>query len=394
MEHAIAVIVGLLIGAGVALAIAAWLGHRARQQADRLLAETQQQRAAELAALLEQVRTQFAALSREALSANAGDFLKLAETRLTQQAVSGAEQLETKRKLIDAHLETLDKRVGELGQFLQRTEAQRHDAHGQLRSQLEQAGQVTQRLQQSTEHLRQALANPQRRGHWGERIAEDVLRLAGFVEGASYVKQETTVDGSRPDFTFPLPNNQRVNLDVKFPLAAYLRVLDASDDAARATASREFLRDVRTRIREVTTRDYIDPAAGTVDYVLVFIPNEQVYAFIHESDPQLLDDALRQRVVLCSPLTLYAVLAVMRQVAANFRVQQASYEILGLLGEFRKQWDKYVEVMDRLGKRLDDATKAYSELSSTRTRQLERQLDKIEALREARTPETPDAAQP
>jgi DNA recombination protein RmuC len=121
-----------------------------------------------------------------------------------------------------------------------------------------------------------------------------------------------------------------------------------------------------------------------VDYVLVFIPVEQVYGFIHQHDPQLLDDALRQKVVLCSPLTLYAVLAVMRQVAENLRLQRASYEILELFAEFEKQWGKYGEVVDKLGRQLEGALKAYQEMTTTRTRQLERQLDRIQALREAR----------
>ena len=363
-----------------------------RREADlaqRLLDAAQERKAAELSGLLEQVRTQFAALSREALSANTDDFLKLAKSRLDQQATAGGEVLETKKKLIDAQLEAMGKRLGELAQTMQTQESQRRESHGVIRSQLEQAAKVTQQLQTTTDQLRQALANPQRRGQWGERIAEDVLRLAGFIEGVNYDKQSQLADGTRPDFTFPMPNAQHVNMDVKFPIDNYLRVLESEDEAARASFATAFIRDVRTRIREVTTRDYIDPAAGTVDYVLVFIPNEQIYAFVHEQEPGLLDEALRSKVVLCSPLTLYAVLAIMRQVAQNFRLQQASYEILDLLAAFRKQWDKYGDVVDRLGKRLEDALKAYSDLTTTRSRQLERQLDKIDALREARQLEAP-----
>ena len=173
-------------------------------------------------------------------------------------------------------------------------------------------------------------------------------------------------------------------MDVKFPLTNYLKMLDAQDDATRAAFAAQFLRDVRSRIKEVTTRDYINPAAGTVDYCMVFIPNEQIYGFIHEQDGTLLDDALRQKVVLCSPLTLYAILAVIRQAVENFRLEQASMQILNLLAEFKKQWAKYVEGMDRMGKRLEDASTEYQQLVNTRTRQLDRQLDKIEDLRAAR----------
>ena len=135
-------------------------------------------------------------------------------------------------------------------------------------------------------------------------------------------------------------------------MANYLKVLDAGDEEAARAATGQFLRDVRSRVKEVTTRAYISPAEGTVDFVLVFIPNEQMYGFIHEHDPALMDDALERKVVLCSPLSLYAILGVIRQAAESARIEKASQQILTLLAAFRTQWSKYVEVMDRMGKRL------------------------------------------
>jgi len=171
---------------------------------------------------------------------------------------------------------------------------------------------------------------------------------------------------------------------VKFPLDNYLRALEADDADLRKQREAAFLRDVRAQIKTVTGRSYIDPADGTVDCVLVFIPNEQVYHFIHERDASLLDDAVRQKVVLCSPLTLYAVLTVVRQAVDNFRLEQTSNEILTLLGAFRKQWTLYGEVVDKLEKALNGAVKAFDDLKTTRTRQLERQLDRIEDLQQTK----------
>ena len=90
------------------------------------------------------------------------------------------------------------------------------------------------------------MASPTARGQWGERMAEDVLRLAGFVENVNYVKQ-TQLDGAtgRPDFTFPLPKGHELYMDVKFPMAGYLRFLDATTDAERQAHRAAFLRDVR-----------------------------------------------------------------------------------------------------------------------------------------------------
>jgi DNA recombination protein RmuC len=274
-------------------------------------------------------------------------------------------------------------KLATLNNLIQSTEKQRAQAYGALSGQIKDSTQATTQLHETTAQLRSALSNPQRRGQWGERMAEDVLRLAGFVEGINYTKQETVVDGKRPDFTFALPDQRRLHMDVKFPLSNYLKVLDAGDDETRATFTAQFLKDVRMRVKEVTDRTYIDTAGGTLDYVLVFIPNEQVYGFIHEHDSTILDDSLRNKVVLCSPMTLYAILAVVRQSTDQFRLEQNSKQILELLAEFKKQWGKYIDVMDAMGKRLDDAVKEYGKLVGVRTKQLDRQLDKIDDLRAA-----------
>ena len=144
----------------------------------------------------------------------------------------------------------------------------------------------------------------------------------------------------RPDFTFFLPKGLTLNMDVKFPFANYLAWLNATNDAEREKCSRSFLKDVRDRIKEVTSRDYIDPAQNTLDYALLFIPNEQVYSFIHEQEPGMIDDGLLQKVIFCSPVTLYAVLAVIRQAVDNFTLSRLP-KLLALFGAFSKQWKEF-----------------------------------------------------
>ena len=118
-----------------------------------------------------------------------------------------------------------------------------------------------------------------------------------------------------------------------------------------------------------------------MDCVLLFIPNEQLYGFIQEHDGAALDHALGHKIVMCSPLTLFAVLAVVRQAVDSFRLERTTSEILDVLGSFSKQWGGFVDQMDTLGKRIEATAAAFDQLSGTRRRQLERQLDRIEDLR-------------
>jgi DNA recombination protein RmuC len=165
-------------------------------------------------------------------------------------------------------------------------------------------------------------------------------------------------------------------------MAAYLRVLDAGTDAERQAHRAAFLRDVRARVKELAKRDYArESAKASVDYVLLFLPNEQLTGFIHEADPSLIDDAMRQRVVMCSPLTLFAFLGVIRQAYDNFVIEQTSDQILELIGTFGVQWQKYNEQVHKVKTKFDQLDRQFEELVGPRKRQLERPLRELEAVR-------------
>jgi len=365
MEILIGLVVGLLVGLGVVYFVI-----RSRRAAEQ------------------QMKDAFAGLSQQALQANATQFIDRAKEVLSAQTESAKQELESDKKLIDQNLQTMGKRLVELQQFVQRADKDREGSHKALSSQLQTTAQETLRLRQTTEQLAAALASPQHRGQWGERMAEDVLRLAGFIEGVNYFKQKQVETGAtRPDFTFPLPNGLRLNMDVKFPLANYIRYLESKSDADRERYGKAFIGDVKNRVREAATRDYINPEDHTVDYALVFIPNEQVYSSIHELDASAVDQALEQKIVLCSPLTLYAVLAVIRQAAENAAMERQAFEMAALIGAFAKQWQSFKEELERLGSQLDTARRTHERLSGRRVRQLEKPIDKINELRSAREPE-------
>ena len=290
----------------------------------------------------------------------------------------GGGQLDAKRQLIDAQL-------AEIGSKLERVTSAVEGVDTRLTTQLRTFGEQTAALTSTTESLRSVLANSRARGQWGERMAEDILRAIGFVEGVNYRKQAAIADGrARPDFVFSLPGDLRLNMDVKFPFDNYQRFVEAESDAARDAYQKAFLRDVRSRIKEIATREYIDPEGGTVDFVLLFVPNESVYAFICEQDSTLLDYSLGVRVVCCSPHMLFAMLALVDQAGRTLGIRKASEEIVSLMGRFNAEWRRFGDSLEVLGKRLGSSQHAYEELMGPRRRQLERPLDAIDALRKQR----------
>lgn len=336
------------------------------------------------------VREQAVAERDQAIQAALQQAALLQREQLGQGLHAGQRELDAKKELIDSRLDQVGQEVrGELqrlGQLVQQLGQRSSDQLVRVEEGLRAQSEITTALASSTQSLREALANPKARGQWGERMAEDVLRLAGFIEHVNYEKQRA-VQGARalPDYTFKLPKGHVLYMDVKFPLAAYLRYLDAGTDAERSAHRETFLRDVRLRVKELAERDYARAGQGqAVDYVLLFLPNETVSGFVHEHDPGLVEHALSQKVVLCSPLTLFAFLGVIRQAFDNFMVEQTSDEILQLLGTFGTQWGRFTESMEKVKTRLDSVQKEFEHLSGTRRRQLERPLAQIDALRQQR----------
>ena len=246
-------------------------------------------------------------------------------------------------------LDRLERVVSSLGQ-------RSSEQLGQVGALLQMHADATASLASTASGLREALANPKARGQWGERMAEDVLRLAGMVEHVNYRKQ-TAVEGEArgiPDFTFFLPKQHVLHMDVKFPVAAYLRALDAGSEHERVGHREQFLRDVRLRVRELARRDYAGATEGrSVDHVLLFLPNESVAGYVFEHDPAIVDDALRQRVVICTPVTLYAYLGLVRQAFDAFMIESTSDRVLSLLARFDTQWTKYAESLEGVQRRFD-----------------------------------------
>lgn len=302
---------------------------------------------------------------------------------------AGHAELSRERDVFDTKWEPLVARVNEelsgirgLVAELQKDRAAQHEG---LTESLRNAADQQNRLLASTQRLNDILGNPQARGQWGERMADDILRSAGLIEGVNYRKQLTTSAGTRPDFSFDLPDGRLLHMDVKFPLEAYVRYLEAGTPDEETAAVKDFGRAVWHHIRETSRRDAYRESISTVGFVLMFVPNERVYAFIHEHHAQLLDQALSVRVVVCSPFTLFGMVSLVRQAMDTIALERSSQEILDHLAVFTEEWGRYVAKVELAERHLGHLNSAFGELTTTRQRKLERSLERIEDLK-TRTP--------
>lgn len=311
------------------------------------------------------------------------------ETAASLIATMGAQEFGKHAKAIDTRLDTvvgnLATRLGELGTEI-----------GQLRERNAQqyagVAEAVSMLSANTKSLNDILSNSQRRGQWGERLAEDMLRAAGLKLGINYRKQSTNESGSRPDYTFLMPPNRVLLMDVKFPLDKYAEYVHATADGDRKRTQSEFVRAVKSHVDALSRRDYIEKGEEALDYVLMFIPNEGISGFVHDSDPDLIDYALGKKVVLCSPLTLYAFLVVVRQATDSFHTEQAAASIMQQINKFTRQWQMYVDAVDDVRKQFVKMNEQLDLIGTggTRFRMLGVPVRAIEKMRKAQgIPELP-----
>tara|TARA_R110000868_G_scaffold262401_2_gene521048 strand:- start:27075 stop:28343 length:1269 start_codon:yes stop_codon:yes gene_type:complete len=384
METWVSFAAGTVVGLIFGLAVGLLLAKQAKDAVKTMYDERERRAREDMDRMVASMKDSFGALSLEALSKNTEEFLKVAGESLAKHTEANKQEMGGKKELIDQTLKSMKMELGKVNEMVQSLESDRKAKFDVLSKEITKTADETRNLRETTHSLKNALTNSRVRGQWGERMAEDVLRLAGFIEGTNYLKQQTLTEGdrSRPDYTFYLPDNHVVHMDVKFPLENYLNHVNAETELEKEKYKAMFMKDARARIDEATKREYIDKSQGTLDYVLVFIPNEQVYSFLNEHDHDLVDNSLRKKIVLCSPTTLYAVLSVIRQAVDNFHMERKASEILSLLDQFSKQWYKFTEAMDKVGKHIDNSQKAFYDLTTTRQRMLEKPLQKIETLKE------------
>lgn len=284
--------------------------------------------------------------------------------------------LANKQRSIEQLVENIQKDLQQRQQEIRMLEQDRVKKFSELATSLESHRQLTQQLQVTTQQLATVLSNNQTRGGWGERILEDLMRSNGLVEGVHYVKQLSQAGGLRPDVTLLLPNERTVPIDVKFPYAEIQKMTTAESRAAKDQHVRQFVADVKGKINKVA--EYIRPDKETLDYAILFVPNEMIFSFINQNFPDLVDEAISKRVLIVSPFTFLIVARTILESYRNFMIEDKLRDIVGIVGEFRQEWNRFNEEFKKFGRTIDGLRTGYETLTTTRTNQMERKILKIE----------------
>jgi DNA recombination protein RmuC len=313
------------------------------------------------------LRDTFASLSKDALATNAEQFLALAETRLNQTRSEATSDVDARKKAIEELLTPMKTTLDKVERELKESEHRRIESGSQLLERVVSLDVLGQNLRDETRRLTDALKRPGVRGRWGELQLKRVVELAGMLAHCDFVEQETVAgdDGRvRPDVIVRLPGGKHVVIDAKAPLDAYLRALDAPDDASRQKLLADHARQVRVHVGQLAAKDYAAQIQPSPDFVVMFLPGEMFFSAALEQDPSLIEfgaTGSAKRVIPASPTTLIALL---RAVAYGWQQEAVARDAQQIADAGRKLYEavgRLAKHFDNLGTKLRGSIEAYND---------------------------------
>jgi len=368
---AVALLVGWLIGRRRAHALELEL---AAARAELTSAEElTRERALALDMALERLRSGFDSVAGNALRGNSEMFLQLARQMLGQQQELALRNLSDREKSVESMLAPVREALQKTHEQIARIEKERAESFGALRSSLEGValGQVA--LQRETRNLVTALRRPEVRGQWGEMTLRRLVELAGMVEHCDFAEQVHVQDEERslrPDMIVNMPDGRQLVVDVKTPLDAYLSAIEAPTEEERAIAVKRHAQAVVERVKQLSSKAYWSQFERSPDFVVLFIPGDQFLTAAVAEVPSLLEDAIRQDVIIATPSSFIALL---KAVAYGWRqnmLAENAVRIRELAEDLYKRLATFGSHVARIGKSLGQSVEAYNAAVGSLERQV------------------------
>ena len=403
MDLIIGLVVGILLGAVVVYFLISAAHGKTKQQ----LASVEAKYEAELKAaddklkLLEEARDSlkdsFKALSADALSKNNESFIKLAEENLKKHQQSAKDDLEKRQQAITKTVEPVSQTLKAFSDRVNKIEERRIESEGGIKKELQKLSEMHLRLDQSTSSLVQALRAPQVRGQWGEMHLRRTVEMAGMINYCDFEEQSSveTEEGQRqrPDMLIRLPNERRVVVDSKVPIAAYLDALETDSTEVQSERMQAHARHLRTHIKDLSTKAYWSQFENAPEFVVLFVPNEAIFSAALEEDPSLIELGVENKVILATPTTLIALLKAVAYGWQQEAITREAKEIASLGKEIYDRLSVVIGHFVKLGKSIDQSVGNYNKAMNSVDSRLMVTARKFESLESASSEQLPDINQ-
>jgi len=321
------------------------------------------ERESALARVREQLQAAFAELARDSLKSNSEVFLQLARERLAREQQEAAAALKERETAIDSMVQPIRDALARTEAQIQNIERERIDAFATIKSQMEVIASGQNLLSRETRNLVTALRRPDVRGRWGEITLKRLVELSGMSSHVDFTEQQHLLTDSgpiRPDMIVHMPERRDIVVDVKTPLDAYLSAIEAQSDDERGKELKRHAQLVGARVRELASKSYWAQFEHSPDFVVLFLPGDQFLSAALQENPALIDEALRQNVMLATPTSLVALLKAVAYGWKQTALAENAAEIRSLGEDMYKRLAVFGEHLGRLGKSLGASVDAFN----------------------------------
>jgi DNA recombination protein RmuC len=328
--------------------------------------------------LLEEAKTRlteaFRALAADALKSSNEDFLRLAEERFKTLTQAAAGELEARKTAVETLVQPLRQALEVYQQEARALEEKRLREISGVGRQLGEVALAQTALQRETANLVNALRAPQVRGRWGEIALRKTAELAGMTKYCDFDEQASVqAEGGRlrPDMIVHLPGQRDIVVDAKVALNAYLDSLEASTPELREAALVRHAQQVRMHVKRLASKEYWNQFPQAPDFVVLFIPGEVFLAAAAERDPDLLQDALSNQVLIATPTTFIGLLLTAAYGWRQEQIAENAQRISELGRQVHERLSVLVEHFAAVGRALEKSVEAYNKaVGSLETRVL------------------------
>jgi len=279
------------------------------------------------------------------------------ETKASQLKTTAKEELGGVVGPLKDELSKLDKHVRDL-------EARREGAYSSIGTQLDGLQKLQASLKEQTTTLAQALKAPTVRGRWGEIHLRRLVELCGLEKHVDFSEQEGN-QSSRPDMIVRLPERGIVPVDAKVPLDAFLKAMESDSEDARKVLLAQHAQAFRARMRELSQRSYWDQFETMPEVVVMFVPVEASVSAAFLADRDLFEDAFQNKVLITSPISLFALL---KAVAFGWQQQQVTDNAEKIATQGKSVYDRlmtFAAHFSGIGKSLEASVKKYNDAAGS-----------------------------
>lgn len=345
-----------------------------------------------------QLEQSFKVLASETLQTQSESFLRLAEERLDKKTVEAKGSFNEKVIEITKILNPVKESIQKLELGIDKVEKNRHEQFGRISEQLIIVAQTSEKLKQEASSLTKALRRPEVRGSWGEIQLRRVVELAGMSSYCDFEEQVVVRDQNKniqkPDLIVKLPNGSCVIVDSKAVLDAFLEAVEAENPTTKQQALERHSRNLRSRVSDLSKKSYWEQFEGSAEFAVLFIPNEALLAAAVENDKLLIEDALKEKVVIATPTTLVALLKAIYYGWQQNQVTENAQSVIRTAKEFYDRLTPWLKHLTKVGTALESAVKSYNDSMGSLESRVLPTARKLKELGLSDREDLPDLPQP